>query len=61
MYIISGAQLQDIVNFGIEHPNAHFYCESMNDGNEFLSCTFFDDDDNNVSGFWELYEVKDNG
>lgn len=59
-YAITEKQLNDIVKFAQEHPDTEFYTEPMNDGELFLSCTFFDDDNENASGFWELDEVKTN-
>ena len=53
-YQITEEQLREMVNFGIAHPDTEFYTEPMNDGEEFLSCTFFDKDDNNSSGYWEI-------
>ena len=53
-YLITEEVLRDIVNFGIQHSDTEFYTEPMNDGEEFLSCTFFNKDDDNASGIWEL-------
>lgn len=54
MFKVSGATLQDIVNFGRENPNTSFYCETEEkDGKEILSCAFFSEGEN-ISGDWEL-------
>lgn len=54
-YLVTAKELEEMVRFGIEHPDTEFSTEPMNDGiGDFLSCTFFDKDDNNASGFWEL-------
>lgn len=58
-YLITEQQLSEMVNFGINHPETEFYTEPMSDGSGFLSCTFFDKDDNNASGFWELDDAKE--
>ena len=53
-YQITEEQLREMVNFALSHPDTEFYTEAMNDGEEFLSCTFFDGNDDNASGIWEL-------
>lgn len=58
-YLITNEQLREMVNFGIQHPDTEFYVEAMNDGSEFLSCTFFDKNDDNASGIWELDGEED--
>ena len=58
-YLITESQLNEMVNFGIKHPDTEFHSEPMSDGAEFLSCTFFDKNDNNASGFWELDDAKE--
>lgn len=56
-YEITKEQLEEMVNFMKNNPKVEFYTEEMNDGENFLSCTFFKDKDTNASGFWELSEV----
>ncbi len=55
---ITQEQLEEMVNFAHDHPTTQFYTEIMNDGELFLSCTFFDKNDDNASGFWELSIVS---
>lgn len=60
LYIISQAELEAMVRFGMAHPNDNFNVEPLNDGEDFLSCTFFDSKtDNNSSGIWELLDYKE--
>ena len=62
-YLITEDQLNCIANWAREHPTQRFSTESMDDGNPFLSCTFFpyetcenDEPDMEDSGYWELDE-----
>lgn len=54
-YLITEEQLREMIEFAQKNPRTIFHPESMNDGEPFLSCTFFTEDwENNASGFWEL-------
>ena len=52
--------LIDIVEFARKHPKFIFYTEQMDDGSPFLSCLFYnpEDEDNDTSGIWEFDEVE---
>jgi len=63
-YLITDKQLEEMVQFALENPDAIFDMEPMDDGVPFLSCRFFDRNeggnaDELISGFWELDEVED--
>lgn len=51
-YKIPLDSLINIVNFAREHPEFIFYTEQMDDGSPFLSCQFYnpEDEDNDTSG-----------
>ena len=54
-YKITITQLEEMIAFAQRNPRTEFSTEAMNDGEEFLSCTFFKENGNdNASGFWEL-------
>ena len=59
-YKIPLNSLIDIVEFAREHPDFIFYTEPMDDGSPFLSCQFYnpEDEDNDTSGIWEFDEVE---
>ena len=57
-YEVTENQLRGIVEWAQSHPSENFCSEPMNDGEDFLSCCFFNKYDDIQSGYWELSAVK---